>query len=148
MFRVWLGTIYQVPRSHGRRVFCVSVRSAGVSTVFANADVVTLPQIRLSVTLEDLTLYVAQRADKEKESILRQLSAPIDSVRAKLGGMEGTLAGFQRTMHLVLSEVDADRERAAAIEVSWYRDVCCCATPKKGVITISKSSTLVANFLA
>lgn len=84
----------------------------------------SLPQIRLSVTLEDLTLYVAQRADKEKESILRQLSAPIDSVRAKLGGMEGTLAGFQRTMHLVLSEVDADRERAAAIEVSRYRDVC------------------------
>lgn len=86
--------------------------------MFADADVLTFPQIRLSVTLEDLTMYVAQRADKEKESILRQLSAPINSVKAKLGGMEGTLAGFQRTMHLVLSEVDADRERASAIEVS------------------------------
>lgn len=86
--------------------------------MFADADVLTPPQIRLSVTLEDLTMYVAQRADKEKESILRQLSAPINSVKAKLGGMEGTLAGFQRTMHLVLSEVDADRERAAAIKVS------------------------------
>eukprot|EP00904_Undaria_pinnatifida_P000063 jgi/Undpi1/10057/HiC_scaffold_28.g12511.m1 len=77
-------------------------------------------RIRLSVTLEDLTLYVAQRTDTEKESVLRQLSAPIDGVRAKLGGMESTLAGFQRTMHLVLGEVDADRERAAAIEALGY----------------------------
>ena len=74
---------------------------------------------------------------------MRQLSAPIDSVRAKLGGMEGTLAGFQRTMHLVLSEVDADRERAAAIEVSgnavrvgWgfervFERSCMCAAPHR-----------------
>ncbi|CAM9261338.1 unnamed protein product [Ectocarpus fasciculatus] len=71
--------------------------------------------IRLSVTLEDLTVYVAQRADKERESVIRQLSAPVDSVKGKLGEMENTLAGFQRTMHLVLSEVDADRERSEAI---------------------------------
>ncbi|CAN0225131.1 unnamed protein product [Ectocarpus sp. 6 AP-2014] len=71
--------------------------------------------IRLSVTLEDLTVYVAQRADKERESVIRQLSAPVDSVKGKLGEMENTLAGFQRTMHLVLSEVDADRERSQAI---------------------------------
>ncbi|CAM9120809.1 unnamed protein product [Ectocarpus sp. 4 AP-2014] len=71
--------------------------------------------IRLSVTLEDLTVYVAQRADKERESVIRQLSAPVDSVKEKLGEMESTLAGFQRTMHLVLSEVDADRERSQAI---------------------------------
>ncbi|CBN77302.1 hypothetical protein Esi_0044_0093 [Ectocarpus siliculosus] len=72
-------------------------------------------KIRLSVTLEDLTVYVAQRADKERESVIRQLSAPVDSVKGKLGEMENTLAGFQRTMHLVLSEVDADRERSQAI---------------------------------
>ncbi|CAB1101510.1 unnamed protein product [Ectocarpus sp. CCAP 1310/34] len=71
--------------------------------------------IRLSVTLEDLTVYVAQRADKERESVIRQLSAPVDSVKEKLGEMENALAGFQRTMHLVLSEVDADRERSQAI---------------------------------
>lgn len=74
-------------------------------------------QIRLSVTLEDLTVYVAQHGDKERESVIRQLSAPVDSVKGKLGEMEETLAGFQRTMHLVLSEVDADRERSAAIAV-------------------------------
>eukprot|EP00752_Nemacystus_decipiens_P004375 g3998.t2 len=71
--------------------------------------------IRLSVTLEDLTVYVAQRADKERESVIRHLSAPVDGVKGKLGEMEETLAGFQRTMHLVLSEVDADRQRSAAI---------------------------------
>lgn len=69
------------------------------------------------MTLEDLTVYVAQRADKERESLVRQLSAPVDGVKDKLGEMEETLAGFQRTMHLVLSEVDADRERSAAIAV-------------------------------
>lgn len=76
-----------------------------------------LQQIRLAVTLEDLTVYVAQRADKERESVVRQLSAPVNGVKGKLGEMEETLAGFQRTMHLVLSEVDADRERSAAIAV-------------------------------
>lgn len=74
-------------------------------------------QIRLSVTLEDLTVYVAQRADKERESVIRQLGAPVDGVKDKLGEMEKTLEGFQRTMHLVLSEVDADRERSATIAV-------------------------------
>lgn len=69
------------------------------------------------MTLEDLTVYVAQRTDKERESVIRQLSAPVDSVKEKLGEMENTLAGFQRTMHLVLSEVDADRERSQAIAV-------------------------------
>lgn len=62
-------------------------------------------------------MYVAQRADKERESVIRQLSAPVDAVKDKLAEMEETLAGFQRTMHLVLSEVDADRERSAAIAV-------------------------------
>ncbi|CAM9277865.1 unnamed protein product, partial [Scytosiphon promiscuus] len=71
--------------------------------------------IRLSVTLEDLTVYVAQRADKERESVIRQLSTPVEGVKNKLAEMEETLAGFQRTMHLVLSEVDADRERSVAI---------------------------------
>lgn len=77
-------------------------------------------QIRLSVTLEDLTVYVAQHADKQRESMIRQLSAPVDGVKEKLGEIEETLAGFQRTMHLVLSEVDADRERSAAIAVSSH----------------------------
>lgn len=69
------------------------------------------------MTLEDLTVYVAQRADKERESVVRQLGAPVDGVKDKLGEMEKTLEGFQRTMHLVLSEVDADRERSATIAV-------------------------------
>ena len=77
-------------------------------------------QIRLSVTLEDLTVYVAQRSDKERESVIRQLSAPVDGVKEKLGQMEETLAGFQRTMHLVLGEVDADRERSATIAVRIF----------------------------
>lgn len=75
------------------------------------------------MTLEDLTVYVAQRADKERESVIRQLSAPVEGVKGKLGEMEETLAGFQRTMHLVLSEVDADRERSAAIAVRKPRMV-------------------------
>lgn len=74
-------------------------------------------QVRLSVTLEDLTLYVAQRADKEREAVTRQVSVPMDGAKAKLSEMEETLAGFQRTMHLVLAEVDADRERSDAIKV-------------------------------
>lgn len=76
-----------------------------------------LLKIRLSVTLEDLTLYVAERADKERESMVRQLGAPVDGVKTKLEEMENTIAGFQRTMHLVLSEVDADKERSTAIKV-------------------------------
>lgn len=74
-------------------------------------------QIRLAVTLEDLTLYVAQRADKEREAVIRQLGAPMDGAKAKLSEMEETLAGFQRTMHLVLAEVEADKERSDAIKV-------------------------------
>lgn len=62
-------------------------------------------------------MYVAQRADKERESVIRQLGAPVDGVKEKLGEMENTLEGFQRTMHLVLSEVDADRERSATMAV-------------------------------
>ncbi len=62
-------------------------------------------------------MYVAQRSDKERESVIRQLSAPVDGVKEKLGQMEETLEGFQRTMHLVLGEVEADRERSAAIAV-------------------------------
>lgn len=73
------------------------------------------------MTLEDLTVYVAERADKERESAIRQLSAPVDGVKDKLGEMEKTLEGFQRTMHLVLSEVDADRERSATIAVRTTR---------------------------
>lgn len=60
---------------------------------------------------------MAQRADKEREAVVRQLGTSIDGANAKLGEMEETLAGFQRTMHLVLSEVDADRQRLEAIKV-------------------------------
>lgn len=63
-------------------------------------------------------MYVAQRGDKEREAVVREVSAPVDGVRTKLEEVEKTLAGFQRTMHLVLGEVDADRERLMAIEVS------------------------------
>lgn len=70
------------------------------------------------MALEDLTLYVAQRADKERAAVVRELGAPVDSVKSKLVEVEDNLAGFQRTMHLVLGEVDADRERSAAIKVS------------------------------
>lgn len=77
----------------------------------------TCRQIRLSVTLEDLTLYVAQRSDKDRESVARQLATPVEDVRTKLLAMEETLAGFQRTMHLVLTEVDADKERSNTIQV-------------------------------
>lgn len=62
-------------------------------------------------------LYVAQRSDKDRESVARQLATPVDDVRTKLSGMEETLAGFQRTMHLVLTEVDADKERSNTIQV-------------------------------
>lgn len=69
------------------------------------------------MTLEDLTLYVAQHADKERLVTARQLEVPVEGIKAKLSILEEKLEGFQRTMHLVVGEVEEDRERSDAIKV-------------------------------
>lgn len=119
--------LYAMQQKHPSSTVKVHALWAYLTTTFRLLRTRALLQIRLSVTLEDLTVYVAQRADKERESVIRQLSAPVDAVKGKLVEMEETLEGFQRTMHLVLSEVDADRERSAAIAVRcmlcWMNDL-------------------------
>lgn len=78
-------------------------------------------KIRLSVMLEDLTLHVAQSADKEREATTKQLVETMDAVKSQLSGMEERVSGFQRTMHLVVGEVDADKERTDAIQARGPR---------------------------
>lgn len=69
------------------------------------------------MALEDLTLYVAQRTDKEKRVIMDQLRAPMDSVHAKLSDMEQQLTSFQHTTHLLIAEMNSDKHKSATIQV-------------------------------
>ncbi|CAM9914598.1 unnamed protein product, partial [Choristocarpus tenellus] len=72
--------------------------------------------VRLSVVLDDLTLFMAQRSEKERQGVIETLTTPIEAVEEKLTALEEKLGGFQRTMHLVVHEVDNDKARSDAIK--------------------------------
>ena len=58
---------------------------------------------------------------------MRDLGAPLNNVKTKLREIEGSLAGFQHTIDVLVGEIESDKERSDAIEVrsssSYYEEV-------------------------